>query len=113
MNSPEEIDTLIRARYPILYIVSSEELRVQRMILKIAQASEKKVFEWSCSSGILPAGTSVQSQRLRNPATREPVAALDYVMEHIEPAIFIFKDFHPFLARGNTTVVRKLKEIGL
>ena len=36
MNFQTEIETLIRARYPILYIVSSEELRVQEMIEEIA-----------------------------------------------------------------------------
>src|SRR6476646_8249122 len=31
----------------------------------------------------------------------------------VEPAIFIFKDFHPFLSKSNFTVVRKLKDIAL
>ena len=29
MNFQTEIETLIRARYPILYVISSEEMRVQ------------------------------------------------------------------------------------
>jgi SpoVK/Ycf46/Vps4 family AAA+-type ATPase len=37
--------------------------------------------------------------------------ALDQVIEQVEPAIFIFKDFHPFLTKNNFAVVRKLKEI--
>ena len=39
--------------------------------------------------------------------------ALDQVVEQIDPAIFIFKDFHPFLAKNNFNVTRRLKEIGL
>jgi len=72
MNIDQEIETLIRARYPILYVVSSEELRVQQLVLDIAQRRQKKVFEWSCSTGIVPAGASIQSQKHRNPATRDP-----------------------------------------
>jgi hypothetical protein len=113
MNIDQEIETLIRARYPILYVVSSEELRVQQLVLDIAQRRQKKVFEWSCSTGIVPAGASIQSQKHRNPATRDPLTALDQVIEQVEPAIFVFKDFHPFLTRSNHAVIRKLKEIAL
>jgi MoxR-like ATPase len=113
MTIADEIETLIRARYPLLYLVTSEELRVQEMILDIAQRRQKKVFEWSCSTGIVPAGTSIQSQKLRNPATRDPLAALDQVIEQVEPAIYLFKDFHPFLTRNHFAVTRKLKEIAL
>lgn len=113
MKLQAEIETLIRARYPVLYIVSSEETRVQNVILSIAQRRQKKVFEWSFSVGIVPAGTSLQSQKHRNAATKDPLMALDQVIEQVEPAIFIFKDFHPFLTKTNFAVIRKLKEIAL
>lgn len=113
MALQKEIEILIRARYPILYVVSSEEMRVQNLIVEIAQARQKKVFEWSCTMGLIPAGTSIQSQKNRNAATKDPLLALDQVIEQVEPAIFIFKDFHPFLTRNNVTIIRKLKEIAL
>src|SRR5215475_13895328 len=113
MNVQTELETLIRARYPILYILSSEEMRVQSLIMDIARKRQKKAFEWSYSTGIVPAGTSIQSQKHRNGATKDPLAALDQVIEQVEPAIFIFKDFHPFLTRSNFAIIRKLKEIAL
>jgi hypothetical protein len=113
MNFQSEIETLIRARYPILYVISSEEMRVQNLVLDIARKRQKKTFEWSYSTGIVPAGTSIQSQKHRNAATKDPLVALDQVIEQVEPAIFIFKDFHPFLTRNNFAVIRKLKEIAL
>jgi len=113
MNFQTEIETLIRARYPILYIISSEEMRVQQLVSDIAKKRQKKLFEWSYSTGIVPAGTSIQSQKNRNPSTKDPLAALDQVIEQVEPAIFIFKDFHPFLTKSNFAVTRKLKEIAL
>src|SRR5256885_4144223 len=113
MNFQTESEPLIRARYPILYILSSEEMRVQAVVVEIARKRQKKVFEWSYSTGIVPAGTSIQSQKNRNAATKDPLAALDQVIEQVEPAIFIFKDFHPFLARNNFAIIRKLKEIAL
>jgi len=113
MNFQAEIETLIRARYPILYVISSEEMRVQNVIVEVAKKRQKKVFEWSYSTGVVPAGTSIQSQKNRNVATRDPLQALDLVIEHVEPALFIFKDFHPFLTKNNFAIVRKLKEIAL
>src|SRR5262245_44291314 len=113
MTFQAEIETLIRARYPILYVISSEEMRVQHLVVEIAKKRQKKVFEWSYSTGIVPAGTSIQSQKHRNAATKDPLMALDQVIEQVEPAIFIFKDFHPFLTKNNFAVTRKLKEIAL
>ena len=113
MNFQTELETLIRARYPILYIITSEEMRVQNIVVEVAKKRQKKVFEWSYNTGIVPAGTSIQSQKNRNAATKDPLMALDQVIEQIEPAIFIFKDFHPFLTKNNFAIVRKLKEIAL
>src|SRR5436853_804182 len=113
MNFDQELETLIRARYPILYVVSAEEARIQQLVVAIAQRRQKKVFEWSYSTGIVPAGTSIQSQKHRNAATKDPLLALDQVIEQVEPALFIFKDFHPFLTKNNFAIVRKLKEIAL
>jgi ATP-dependent 26S proteasome regulatory subunit len=113
MNFHTEIETLIRARYPILYIITSEETRVQNAIVEIAAKRQKKVFEWTFSNGIIPAGTSIQSKNSRNASTKDPLAALDQVIEQVEPAIFLFKDFHPFLTKNNFAIIRKLKDIAL
>ena len=113
MNFQTEIEILIRARYPILYVITSEEMRVQKILVEIAAKRQKKVFEWTYSSGIVTAGASIQSQKGRNPATKDPLAALDLVIDQVEPAIFLFKDFHPFLTRSNFAVIRRLKDIAL
>ncbi|HLH53483.1 MAG TPA: AAA family ATPase [Verrucomicrobiae bacterium] len=109
----EEIETLIRARYPILYVITNEELRVESLLAEIAAKRQKKMFEWTCSSGLVPAGSSIQSQRARNSSTKDPAAALDLIIDQVEPAIFVFKDFHPFLSRNNVPIIRRLKDIAL
>ncbi len=115
MSTPfqTELETLIRARYPILYILSSEERRVTDLVVEIGKRRQKKVFEWSVSTGIVPAGASIQAQKNRHPATKDPLAALDQVIEQVEPALFVFNDLHPFLSRTNYAVIRKLKDISL
>ncbi len=113
MSFAAEIEVLVRARYPLIYVQTSEEMRVLPVVLEIAGRRGKKVFEWSYSTGIVPAGTSIQSQKSRSAATKDPLAALDQVLEQVEPAIFVFKDFHPFLVKSNFAVIRKLKDIAL
>src|SRR6266513_3078194 len=113
MNFAQEFETLIRARYPILYVVTAEEARVQELVVEIAQRRQKRVFEWSVSSGIVPAGTSIQAQKHRTAPTKDPLLALDQVIDQVEPALYVFKDFHPSLAKNNYAVIRKLKEIAL
>ena len=44
MNFQTEIETLIRARYPILYVITSEEMRVQNCVVEIAaEAAEESL----------------------------------------------------------------------
>jgi len=112
-NFLQDIETLIRARYTIIYIVSPEENRVQQLLNRLAESRQKNLFEWSCATGLQPSGTSIQVQKGRNSATRDPLAALEQVVEQVEPAIFLFKDLHPFLTKSNFAVIRKLKEIAL
>jgi ATP-dependent 26S proteasome regulatory subunit len=109
----EDIETLVRARYPILYVITNEEMRVHSLLVEIAAKRQKKVFEWTCSSGLVPAGSSIQSQRNRNASTKDPAAALDLIIDQVEPAIFLFKDFHPFLTKNNFAIIRRLKDIAL
>lgn len=109
----DEIETLIRARYPLLYIVTAEEARADRLLTGIAERRKKDLIEWSSTTGLAPLGASIQLQKTRNAPTRDPLAALDQVIEQVEPAIFLFKDFHPYLTKGNHQVIRKLKEITL
>lgn len=111
MTIPQELETLIRARYPLIYIVSSEEGRVRQLVSEIAQRRQKLLIEWSATTGLVPTGTSLQSQKHRGSPSRDPLKALDEVIDQVEPAVFLFKDFHPCLTRADHVVIRRLKEI--
>jgi hypothetical protein len=113
MEIADEIETLIRARYPLIYLVTSEETRVRELIQAIAARRQKKAYEWSYSTGLVPAGSSIQSHKARQPATKEPLPALEQVIEQVEPAIYVFNDFHPFLTKSHFAIIRRLKEIAL
>jgi ATP-dependent 26S proteasome regulatory subunit len=111
MNAREELETLIRARYPVLYVVTWEESRMDDWISEIAVHRQKQALEWSSTTGLTPLPNQHTPHRHRDPATRDPLAALDRVIDHVEPAIFLFKDLHPFLNRQNPQILRRLREI--
>lgn len=45
----DELELLIKARYPIIWVESGEEIRVIEMIQKIANSRNRKLFLWSLS----------------------------------------------------------------
>lgn len=106
-----ELEVLIRARYPLIYVISWEEQRVLVQVSKIASKLGKNVFEWSITTGLVPAGTSIQSQKHKDSATQDPLVALANVIEHVDPALYVFKDFHPFIKGQNMSVIRRLREV--
>ncbi len=93
-----ELENLIRARYPLIYIVSWEEKRVEESIREVCQRRGKKMIVWTFTTGM--AG---------NLASKDPIAALDYVINAPDQTVFVLKDFHPFI--GDVAVTRRLRDL--
>ncbi len=111
MSCQDELEVLIRARYPVINVISWEEDRVIEHLAKIANSRNKKLFSWSLNTGIVPHGLTTNSKNNIDASTKDPLQALNRVIDHIEPAIFLFKDFHPFMSSRNFTIVRRLREV--
>lgn len=107
----DELEVFIRARYPIVNVISWEEERVTQHLQMIAEARNKKLYTWSFNTGIVPFGITANSKNKCDASTKDPLQALNRVIENIEPAIFLFKDFHPFMAERNFAIVRRLREV--
>jgi ATP-dependent 26S proteasome regulatory subunit len=110
----DELNTLTRAKYPIIYIVSWEERRIEDMLRQVALDRRKKLYGWTLTTGITP--LDVVQTHPPDPTTRDPLNALDFVAQSQEAAIFVLKDFHPFLDsdRGgpdHPVIVRRLRDI--
>jgi ATP-dependent 26S proteasome regulatory subunit len=114
VDREEELNTLVRAKYPILYIVSWEERRIEQTLRIVAAERRKKFYGWTLTDGIVPLD-GLDAPPI-DPGTRSPVHALDYIASSQEAAIFLLKDFHPFLDDQRPTadqpiIVRKLRDI--
>ncbi|MFO0829442.1 MAG: AAA family ATPase [Phycisphaerales bacterium] len=109
----DALELLIRARYPIIYVVSWEEARVTQHLHRIATERKKELHVWSVTNGMRkyppPTGSAAVSKQK---GLADPIVALDTAIEHKEPAIYLFSDFHPFMRANasNVAVVRKLRE---
>ena len=111
----QDLATYIRAGYPILTIVSSEEDRALELLEELLQQKEmqkhpRKLFVWSISRGLVDmAGRPVSKDD-----TRRPEQALAFVSNYQEGALFLFKDFHPYLkdnAQNASLVIRLLRDL--
>lgn len=115
MDREEELEVLIRAKYPILYIVAWEERRIEQNLRQVAANLRKKLYGWTITDGIVQLDVLYSAPPV-DPATRSPLRALDYIAASQESAIFLLKDLHPFLnddqpAPDQPVIVRRLRDI--
>ncbi|HHP7232536.1 MAG TPA: AAA family ATPase [Xenococcaceae cyanobacterium] len=103
----EELNILIQAQYPLIYLITPEEERAEQAIAKIAKdnAEHRQVFVWTVTRGIVEYG---QPRQMNQHNTVSPEAALEWVVRQKEPGIYIFKDLHPFI--DGAVVTRWLRD---
>src|SRR5437588_10100907 len=88
-----DLDTLIRARYPLIYLVSWEEQRLDAILQDVAQTHGKALLQWSVTRGMrrVPAGrTAPVSEQ-----SRDPAEALAAIAKLTEPSRVGRKDLQP------------------
>lgn len=105
-----ELDVLIRARYPLIWLVTFEEQRLDAVLQDLAAAHGKSLFTWSVIRGLRKSGGArgAAAQAFEGGA-REPPEALLAIEKIAEPALVVLKDFHPYLSEP--IVVRGLREL--
>jgi len=97
----EELSVLIKAQYPLIYLVTPEEERAEQAISEIVEeAKSRSVYVWTVTHGIMEYGKPQQTPQ-RN--TVSPEAAIEWVVRQKEPGIYVFKDLHPFIDSPATT----------
>ncbi len=133
----DQVKALVRARYPILYLVSWEEERVMEMSRAIAKELRKSLAVWSATDGLrtveVAPGLTDQLKTIaksvtrrggpRLPGTRRaeatmadrhadprnPLVALNVILQDQQPCLYVLKDFHPHLT--DPVVVRQLRDL--
>jgi SpoVK/Ycf46/Vps4 family AAA+-type ATPase len=107
-----ELDIYIRARYPLLWVVTAEEERAMGELMALAGEQRKQLLTWSFASGLVNPAAPDRGDA----GKRDPSALLRAISEDAREArtadqagtIWVLRDFHPFLK--NAEVVRQLRE---
>ncbi|HEY9861228.1 MAG TPA: AAA family ATPase [Candidatus Obscuribacterales bacterium] len=103
----EELNILIQAQYPLIYLVTSEEERAEQAVAAIVQArspQRPQLFIWTMTEGM------VGHEQSRSPVqnnTVSPEAAIDWAIRQ-PSGVFLFKDLHPF--KDSPAVTRRLRD---
>ncbi len=109
MNAAKEIETLIRAKYPILFLVTWEEARVQSVLEEIGTRLNRQVHTWSVTQGMNPPVSAARKDQAgKLPGELE---ALAQIHEAPEFTIFVLKDFHSYMR--DTRVIRLMRDLAL
>jgi hypothetical protein len=106
MTFREEFKLLLRARYPLIYIPTYEEERVEAAIREeAANLGNRPVYTWDFVDGYQGNPNDAGFGR------RNPLQALEFIekLSASAPAVLILRDYHRFLE--DVAIARKLRNL--
>lgn len=106
MKFTNELALFLKARYPIIYINTIEEDRVEYVIRKNVKTNlNRSIYSWDFVDGY------TNNPNNNGFAKRNPLQALELVerLNQETPALFLLKDFNRFLT--DLSISRKLRNI--
>ena len=111
----QDLVIYIKAGYPIINLLSSEEDRVLARVDELRRDTvrwkePRELFIWTISRGWL----TPEGQPAGKEDTRDPVAALTFVRKYERPALFLLKDFHPYLeerTQNASLIIRLVRDL--
>ena len=128
ITSARELRDLLRARYPVVYVVSSEEDRVEQELARwvlerrakshgSAELEARKMIVWTINDGFMERSWTVEAdgtvrwgEDRKIPETDDPERALSHIRRAEFEALYVLRDFHPYLT--NPKVGRAVRDLG-
>lgn len=128
MTVTDDIRVFTQAKYPILWLQTSEEERALEELKALArtltvrtgngggQDRAKNFCTWSCTEGFRDISMEECTEGFRDsappkeqaPRDTAPVAGLEAARKYLNPALIVMKDLHAFLK--DPMVIRKVKD---
>jgi AAA+ superfamily predicted ATPase len=99
-----QITNYLRAGYPGICLVSSEEARVEAELKAVAQSLKYHLFAWSVTEGLVDCADG----GVRD--APEPLQVISLIDELPENSLVVLRDFHQFLEDANPVLTRALKD---
>jgi len=98
----DEVEGLIKARYPLILLQTYEENRVSGFLRQICKTRDSELYYWSRTEG-------VQKDGKKEGKMLDPMGVLNWYQSVNEKSVLVLKDYHPYLK--DPGVVRKLREL--
>jgi SpoVK/Ycf46/Vps4 family AAA+-type ATPase len=113
-KTADDVQALIRARNPLLWIVTREEVRVERAVTEAAAEAKYELRFWDCAAGLTKIATDGKElgnhvEHAPGAGAKQPVAVLKAIAEQKTRAVWILRDFPAFL--GDPGVLRSLRNL--
>jgi len=105
LENTRDLRVLLKSRHPLIYVETKEEDRFLRLLRLVAGDESLPVWVWSSTSGLARDGANPQYK------TTDLGAALDFIGDLTQPAVFVLADAESAL--HDTTTLRRLKECAL
>ena len=101
----QDLKKFILSKASIVYILSDEEDRVEGLIKELTSTFQPKpkLFIWNPFYGL-----TGENERIED--SKNPIEALDKVIQSTEQAFYLFEGLHPFL-KTDLSLPRKLKDL--
>lgn len=106
----KELNTLIKAIYPLIYIQTFEEERAKVALRDIVKDKKMTMYEWTIANGLRSVGGQVdESKKKEYSQINDPSQMLSFISSHNESALFLLKDFHAFMK--DAEIIRSIRDI--
>lgn len=104
-----ELAAQIRARYPLIYVLTNEEERFERLAAGVARSVGVSLARWSSTAGFWTIHEHEGSLFEADVVTAtDPLAAVDQAVKGPDRVLYLFEDLHAYL--DDKRVVRSLRE---
>ena len=106
MNFEDQLDVYLRARFPLVVLITTEEERALNTIKTLCERTQRALLGWDSADGFI----WLTQNSATPPSAKDPLTALEQIDKYATPnTVFILKDFHD--AWNNPAIRRKLRSV--
>ncbi|MFA7171112.1 MAG: AAA family ATPase [Candidatus Paceibacterota bacterium] len=113
LNIPDfekHLITYIKAKTPILQIISFETLRIHAALNYAADLSSRKLYVWNRTEGLAQYDIKTGILNTEDTSLREPGEILEWFSEEDQQnIILLLEDFHPDIAENQPQTINRLR----
>jgi hypothetical protein len=94
-----ELELLVRARFSVIQLISTEEHRAINILSQVARNRGQRLWIWSRTDGMIsPAQKDPALVRLDG-EKKDPAQALDWVLKCEDRSLIVLKNLHPYFKK--------------